>query len=1309
MNADPTPAPSPQALVRNWHDSLIRIAGIDPLLDFTLGARGTVRILRPHGVDVLAALDSGRALRLQPAGDPGFDAEAMSTDLSRDDLTATLGDLRRRTGDDLFLALGFRTWNGADGTRHTSPLLLVPVEIVPGEQPAVRRADGVPVVNPALDLPDAAYPQLLATAGSVDQVVLARFPVGDRSIGRHLRDGEARIAAHPVVRALATGSPGFLFTDEPLPAGTPLLLETDADQRAAVAAALAGRSFALDGPPGTGKSQTTATMIGALLHAGKRILLVSGKTVALDTARQRLTDAGLGAYLLELHSGHATGQRVAAALGRALETVPDAPGDTGADDLPRQPLGLSPRQVTAMITALGEVPAAPADGLDTAGLTRAGLDALRAGTAALARNWRPAAEGRSFTWRGVIHRGPLDARLYAAASALDALSGVAIPHTRLTSAFDVGRLRQVPDLARLLAQAAERPDHVPDHWLTTGAGLDEVRATVDRLAADLRELAGMQEHAGRAASAPWAGLPTTDVVPVVDTAALDSLPVAPIRIGSLTSHQAASLAVYFEQDAEMLEAAARSLNGLAVMMGLPPVASFADADSTLAVIDLAHAPERPERAWLSIDGHTAAGRAMQTLFAAITALKDAEGAAELYFTPALLGADVEGLAQRLADDRGLKRFSPAYRADRRALADVTHADVDPETARENLHLALAWSRAAAGLAAAESRHAPALGAYYYGRTTDFDRINRALAVASMAIQRARTPDLSTLANHIARDAGPDDVALAVAARTRTKIREWRARLAPEPNPAARPDLVRHPILAVAAWLRAHQAPLRTAAAAATIASEATNRDLTVDEAYHLVDARGSIDAAYERLQSRATEYVTVLGPLYRGEHTAITTVSAALDWALLMRACLNGFDEPLTPAQAEALQKVVPTPQFAQLVRQWDDARIELLAAFDPGRQADMRAELDDYAGAGALIAGLRADTTGQEEWFAYRAARAALALDPVVDFCIAGRVPAAQVPRVAERAVLATWLAQHQDEPAGRGRSGAAGQIIAARAALRPRDNLIEAAVIRREAAKDRDHLPVRQLLEHARNHVQALKPCFLTTPADLGRHLPAGLTFDVVIFDEAGQISPGAAAVAIQHGTSVIVIGDREQLPPDTADPVSILDLMADSAAFRMLALHRHYRSRQADLIAFANSSFYENRLIPVHAGADGTGVELFPAADATAGAVERIGHHRATRPGQTLGVITFSAAQAQAIEEAAGIPVLCVDDAQGLEWDVVVVVIGTDPGPADRAGDRRRLNVAITRARHRNEVVSSVPAGDLGAGARHLRRYLGSLSPA
>src|SRR5262249_37186834 len=66
--------------------------------------------------------------------------------------------------------------------------------------------------------------------------------------------------------------------------------------------AMKGRSFALKGPPGTGKSQTITNLIAVAIGSGKRVLFVAEKMAALDVVAKRLKDAGLGPFLLELHS-----------------------------------------------------------------------------------------------------------------------------------------------------------------------------------------------------------------------------------------------------------------------------------------------------------------------------------------------------------------------------------------------------------------------------------------------------------------------------------------------------------------------------------------------------------------------------------------------------------------------------------------------------------------------------------------------------------------------------------------------------------------------------------------------------------------------------------------------------------------------------------------------------------------------------------------------------------------------------------------------------------------------------------------------
>src|SRR5205085_1817536 len=64
----------------------------------------------------------------------------------------------------------------------------------------------------------------------------------------------------------------------------------------------AGRNLVVEGPPGTGKSQTITNLIAETLAAGRTVLFVSEKMAALAVVKSRLDTAGLGPFCLELHS-----------------------------------------------------------------------------------------------------------------------------------------------------------------------------------------------------------------------------------------------------------------------------------------------------------------------------------------------------------------------------------------------------------------------------------------------------------------------------------------------------------------------------------------------------------------------------------------------------------------------------------------------------------------------------------------------------------------------------------------------------------------------------------------------------------------------------------------------------------------------------------------------------------------------------------------------------------------------------------------------------------------------------------------------
>ena len=445
-------------------------------------------------------------------------------------------------------------------------------------------------------------------------------------------------------------------------------------------------------------------------------------------------------------------------------------------------------------------------------------------------------------------------------------------------------------------------------------------------------------------------------------------------------------------------------------------------------------------------------------------------------------------------------------------------------------------------------------------------------------------------------------------------------LAPGPQAAARPELLSGTIADAIGWLRAHLGLLHSAAVFTQEVSQAVRYPLTVGQARYLVRLRDAADDAHARLGEQDGLFGSAFGGLYTGADTDVAALGLAVEWARLLRRMITGTDSPLTLAQVKEADGAVPMSQLAAAADTWHRAKESLAAAFDAQRRSELAAELDDFDDARDLITALQEDTGGKDEWQVYQACRAALAahgLDVAIDFCISEGVPSWQVPQVIERALLQEWAEHHlrtdpdlstvraadRDALVSEYReldraliAAATGSIIRACNTRRPRSDVGESAIIRREAEKKKKHMPVRTLIERARHVTQAIKPCFMMSPLAVSQYLPADLHFDVVIFDEASQVSPGDAINCIYRGSALILAGDQKQLPPtnffasttaddeeewsedsdDTAEFESILDLAKASGAYRSLTLRWHYRSMHEALIAFSNASFYEGRLV-------------------------------------------------------------------------------------------------------------------------------------
>lgn len=316
---------------------------------------------------------------------------------------------------------------------------------------------------------------------------------------------------------------------------------------------------------------------------------------------------------------------------------------------------------------------------------------------------------------------------------------------------------------------------------------------------------------------------------------------------------------------------------------------------------------------------------------------------------------------------------------------------------------------------------------------------------------------------------------------------------------------------------------------------------------------------------------------------------------------------------------------------------------------------------------------------------------------------------------------------------------------------------------------MPLRKLFEQIPGLLTRICPCLLMSPMSVAQYLdPKFAPFDLVVFDEASQLPTSEAVGAMARGRNVVVVGDPKQLPPTsffaagvgegeeedtgTEDLESILE---DCLALGMPQEHLlwHYRSRHESLIAFSNYHFYESKLLTFPSPYERKSSVAFHPVDGfydrgrtkqnrreAEQVVEEL-VRRLRNPelrGKSVGVVTFNAAQQTLIEDlldeayrsdhelelaAQSLPepifIKNLENVQGDERDIILFSVGYGPdaegrvalnfGPLNREGGWRRLNVAVSRARHEMHVFSTLRSSHLdvsrtrAGGVSMLRSFL------
>lgn len=154
------------------------------------------------------------------------------------------------------------------------------------------------------------------------------------------------------------------------------------------------------------------------------------------------------------------------------------------------------------------------------------------------------------------------------------------------------------------------------------------------------------------------------------------------------------------------------------------------------------------------------------------------------------------------------------------------------------------------------------------------------------------------------------------------------------------------------------------------------------------------------------------------------------------------------------------------------------------------------------------------------------------------------------------------------------------------------EWALIENEINKKTRFAPVRALTARSGKALQELKPCWMMSPLAVAQYIPRGtVEFDLCIIDEASQMPPEDAFGALVRSKQTMIVGDTNQLPPtsffrrmideeDADEDENVLDesvLELANATFRpKRRLRWHYRSRHSGLINFSNRLVYDDDLL-------------------------------------------------------------------------------------------------------------------------------------
>lgn len=1064
--------------------------------------------------------------------------------------------------------------------------------------------------------------------------------------------------------------------DEHVDNNLPLIYDADTYQHRSLIDALAGKNMVVNGPPGTGKSQTITNLIAAGLQRGKKILFVSEKLAALQVVKKRLEMAGLGKFVLELHSNKTNKKRFLEELEDRMKSTFLEPHDLPAKlqaleqrrlELKRyadtlnsvigNEVGLTVHQVLWAAETNRQACGDDVKNLEDITIAKApsirssDLDVRRNAIISLARHFDEIVEySPEHPWYGFfpdsIKPGDDLVVQHFLKDLVAATEEVEKRSSKLEELLPGGVVVVGSKQARALGEKVSRIPATPSSSVVDllpalfsskdpeGRESFEVVETLKKQMAEVASLSGQIQ--GKLKSQDRVNAQSLqevqDAVRVFDKYKLSNTALASLR----------QLLAQIGHALQTIETRIHQLEEYAKLTGLPLTGTHDNLEQIAALVTIG-SNARPE---LLVYRHPQ--------LAQDSARENLDQAKK---TAADLAAQSESLIQTFHFDERPDATALSHAIHTFREGDAWYRIFQGEWRRaKKFYRGLARSKAKLPteerLKNCESlsqfykkqdqfnhseEYRQSLGPLFKGEHTDFDKLELLInwyteslaAMFELAISTERF-DLTSVSPftlaHLHK-VNPECVRNMKELLPATQYIE---------GVVSRLGIQGHDALLDRLRLLADCAEDVSVSLDAVAQYAADDSACSLDIRKSIQD-KLALDAAIDSLNSNV-KASGLLGKYFKGTQTSTTEISATLEWG--SQVAYSGLPDPmmLRILQADVMEYL---PRLQETLKQtilaWDkvtgfSTNMSKLGSFDWGKwnshikleqdetpsnireRAEMalvgldellpwaqynnaRVKLEEY-GLGVFTERLESGATASdrlESSFMYRLHAS------IAQSIFRSRPELATFSTTKHNQIREEFAKLDKDIIKLRGKECA--YQISKNTQLPPGtrgahvEDYTECELLYRLIPQQRPRVPIRQVLRRAGKSVQALKPCFMMGPMAVAQYLePGAMQFDMVVIDEASQLTPEEAIGAFGRAKQVIVVGDPKQLPPTNffnrmsttddgdmdedsaistiAGQESILDVCLGLMPERMLQLH--YRSRHESLIAFSNVNFYDGKLV-------------------------------------------------------------------------------------------------------------------------------------